>query len=589
MSTNLPVSGVTQLGAAVQSETGKLLNWYERARRRLALREETLFLLLAVIIGLFSGLVVVCFRILIEWTRIGLLGSGLYPTGLRVILVPAAAGFVIAILVIRFFPQVRGSGVNQTKSAVYVYDGYIPFNTVIGKFITCALAIGSGQSLGPEDPSLQIGAGIASFLGRHLRLSRDKVRLIAPVGAAAGLAAAFNSPIAAVIFVIEEVIGTWSAGVLGAIVLAAVSSVVVSRLFLGSEPLFRTPTYTLAHPAELISYAVLGVVGGLVSVLFVKLVTNVRPRLRAMPQWSQYLQPAAAGLIIGLIALRLPQVLGAGYDYMDQAMHGQFVWYILFLLVFAKIAATTLSFCSGAPGGMFAPTLFIGAMLGAGIGTAEHSLFPHLSVPVGAFALVGMGTLFAGFLRVPLTSVFMVLEVSGNYSIIIPVIISNTIAYVISRSLQSAPIFDVLSRQDGMELPSMEEMREGRALLVEDAMRKPAAPVLQPDETVSDALARVSGLVEEFFLISFPTGRWAGVKVEALRKLAEEGQGQTTLRSMLGAQRLPRLHPDQSLDLAMRLIRDWPSLPVVHRGDARRLEGVLSLSDVLSCYQRTAK
>ena len=146
------------------------------------------------------------------------------------VLVPAAAGLVIAVLVIKFFPQVRGSGVNQTKSAVYVYDGYIPFNTVIGKFITCALAIGSGQSLGPEDPSLQIGAGIASFLGRHLRLSRDKVRLIAPVGAAAGLAAAFNSPIAAVIFVIEEVIGTWSAGVLGAIVLAAVSSVVVTRL-----------------------------------------------------------------------------------------------------------------------------------------------------------------------------------------------------------------------------------------------------------------------------------------------------------------------------------------------------------------------
>jgi CIC family chloride channel protein len=589
VSTNPPVPGVMQHRAAVQGETGKVLNWYERGRQRLALREESLFLLLAVIIGLFSGLAVVCFRILIEWTRIGLLGSGLYPTGLRVVLVPAAAGLVIAVLVIRLFPQVRGSGVNQTKSAVYVYDGYIPFNTVIGKFITCALAIGSGQSLGPEDPSLQIGAGIASFLGRHLRLSRDKVRLIAPVGAAAGLAAAFNSPIAAVIFVIEEVIGTWSAGVLGAIVLAAVSSVVVTRLFLGSEPLFRIPTYTLAHPAELISYAVLGVVGGLVSVLFAKLVGTIRPRLRAMPEWSQYFQPAFAGLIIGFMALRLPQVLGAGYDYMDQAMHGQFVWYVLFLLVFAKIAATTLSFCSGAPGGMFAPTLFIGAMLGAGIGTAEHLLFPTVSVPVGAFALVGMGTLFAGFLRVPLTSVFMVLEVSGNYSIIIPVIISNTIAYVISRSLQPAPIFDVLSRQDGMELPSMEEMREGQAMRVEDAMRKPSAPVLQPDDTVSGALVRVGGLVEDFFLVSFPTGRWVGVKAEALRKLVAEGQGETTLRNVLGVQRLPRLHADQSLDLALRLIRDWPVLPVVHRGDARRLEGVLSLSDVLSCYQRSAK
>ena len=282
-------------------------------------------------------------------------------------------------------------------------------------------------------------------------------------------------------------------------------------------------------------------------------------------------------------------MLGAGYDYMDQAMHGQFVWYVLLLLVFAKIVATTLSFCSGAPGGMFAPTLFVGAMLGAGIGTLEHFLFPAVSVPVGAYALVGMGTLFAGFLRVPLTSVFMVLEVSGNYSIIIPVIISNTIAYVISRSFQPAPIFDVLSRQDGMELPSMEEMREGQAMRVEDAMRKPAAPVLQPDDTVSNALSRVSGLVEDFFLVGFPTGRWVGVKTETLRELAAEGQGETTLRNVLGMQRLPRLHPDQSLDLAMRLIRDWPVLPVVHRGDARRLEGVLSLPDVLSCYQRSAK
>src|SRR6202023_4399296 len=150
---------------------------------------------------------------------------------------------------------------NQTKSAVYVSNGYIPFDTVVGKFITCALAIGSGHSLGPEDPSLQMGAGIASLLGRRLHLSRERVRLIAPVGAAAGLAAAFNAPISAVLFVIEEVIGTWSAGILGAVVFAAVAAVVVMRLFLGAEPLFQIPPYRMAHPAELITYAVLGVVG----------------------------------------------------------------------------------------------------------------------------------------------------------------------------------------------------------------------------------------------------------------------------------------------------------------------------------------
>ena len=260
----------------------------------LTLPENQLFLLLAVIIGIFSGLTVVCFRIAFEWIHLLLLGSALKPPPARVLAVPALAGLVVAFLVRRFFPLVRGSGINQTKAALYIYDGYIHFQTVIGKFLTCALAIGGGHSLGPEDPSLQMGAGLASALGRQLRLSRDKIRLIAPIGAAAGLAAAFNSPIAAVLYVIEEVIGTWSAGVLGAIVLSAVSSVVVARWFLGGEPLFRIPTYQLAHPAELIGYAVLGLIGGLASLLLVKLVASSRTRLRSLPGWTQYFQPAAA-------------------------------------------------------------------------------------------------------------------------------------------------------------------------------------------------------------------------------------------------------------------------------------------------------
>src|ERR1700722_12406464 len=187
--------------------------WETWTHEVFTMREDRFFLLLAVLIGIFSGLAVVCFRLAIEWTQIELLGSSLVPSFPRVVLAP------------RVFPAVRGSGVNQTKSAVYISNGYVPFVTVIGKFITCALAIGSGQSLGPEDPSLQMGAGIASLLGRKLRLSQDRLRLIAPVGAAAGLAAAFNAPISAVLFIVEEVIGQWSAGALGAIVLAAVSSV----------------------------------------------------------------------------------------------------------------------------------------------------------------------------------------------------------------------------------------------------------------------------------------------------------------------------------------------------------------------------
>jgi CIC family chloride channel protein len=207
-----------------------------RARRVVPLEEDNFFLILAVVIGVLSGLAVVCFRKAIDLTHHWLFGAAPHVAHLRLLLVPTVAGLVLAALVILVFPGVRGTGVNQTKSAVYIYNGYISFRTVIGKFFMCALAIGSGQSLGPEDPSLQMGAGIASILGRNMQLSREKLRLLAPVGAAAGLAAAFNAPIAAVIFVIEEIIGTWTGGILVAVILAAVSSVVVMRLFLGAAP-----------------------------------------------------------------------------------------------------------------------------------------------------------------------------------------------------------------------------------------------------------------------------------------------------------------------------------------------------------------
>src|SRR6478736_5848239 len=295
--------------ASSESARGPRSRWLRFYR----LREEQLFLLLAIFIGILSGLAVVCFRVAYESTRWALLGSALLPPRTRMLAVPALSGVAIAILLIHVFPTTRGSGVNQTKAALYIYNGYISFRTVIGKFIGSALAIGSGQSLGPEDPSLQIGAGIASALGRRLELSRERLRLLAPVGAAAGLAAAFNAPISAVLFVIEEVIGRWSAAILGSIVLSAISSVVVVRWFLGSEPLFRIPAVGLVRPTELLAYTVLGIVGGLAAVVFAKAIGYFRPRLRAWPRWTQYLQPAAAGLIIGIIGfLGAPQVMGAG-------------------------------------------------------------------------------------------------------------------------------------------------------------------------------------------------------------------------------------------------------------------------------------
>jgi chloride channel protein, CIC family len=565
----------------------RLRRWLPRIIERLAMREGNLFLVLAVIIGLASGLLVVCFQIFFRWINLWLFGSSLASSPWRLLLLPALAGLVIAASVMRFFRGVRGSGVNQTKAAVYIYDGYISFRTVIGKFLLCALSIGSGQSLGPEDPSLQIGAGLASVVGRHLRLSRDKIRLIAPVGAAAGLAAAFNAPIAAMLFVIEEVISQWSAGVLGAIVLSAVSSTVVMRSFLGPEPLFRVPTYAVVHPTEFLAYGVLGVIGGFSGFIFIKVVVTLRARLKALPSWTQYFQPAIAGFLVGVIGLGFPQVMGAGYYFIDQAMHSEYVWQALALLAFFKIVATTLSFTSGTPGGMFAPALFIGAMMGGAVGGVEHHFFPALTGPVGTYALVGMGTMFAGFLRVPLTSVFMVLELSGNYGIILPVMVSNTIAYLISRKYQSIPLFDLLSSQDGVDLPSIEELREETLLRVEDAMRAPEGPVLTQNETFREAFQKIGSRSEKYFLVNLGRGMWGIVSRETIQQQNALGKGEQPVSSQLRSTLLTWLHPDQPLDTAMRLIAGRPLLPVVSRADPGTLEGVLSLDDILETY-RTA-
>jgi chloride channel protein, CIC family len=548
-------------------------------RRRWASKfsEDHLFLMLAVLIGIFAGLSVVLFRISIEWIQLLLLGPAVHPSVARVLLAPTIAGLVVAVLVIRVFPRVRGSGVNQTKAAVYVLDGYVPFSTVIGKFITCAVAIGSGQSLGPEDPSLQIGAGIASRLGRSLKLSREKIRLIAPVGAAAGLAAAFNAPISAVLFVIEEVIGNWSGGVLGAIVLAAVSSVVVMRQFLGTNALFRIPPFRLEHTSELLAYAVLGVIGGGASVLLLQAIAVIRPRLRRLPNWTEYFQPAVAGLLIGFIGIRVPQVMGAGYPIIDWALHDQFTWNMLLLLAACKIVATSLSFVSGTPGGMFAPTLFIGAMLGGAVGGVEHLLFHNLTGSVGAFALVGMGVLFAGFLRVPITSVFMVIEVSGSYSAILPVMISNTIAYLISRQFQKTPLFDLLARQDGMVLPSIEEQRERITLRVEDAAQNRDSAGQRPDELFADAMRRAGVAPELYFLAGGPAG-W-----RVHRRLAKPADGMEA--SSAAPESSPFLYPDHSLEEALQIMRDWPALPIISRANPQILEGILAYADILKAYR----
>lgn len=538
-------------------------------------REERLFLLLSIFIGVIAGLLVVSFRMAIEWLRVLLLGSVSEPHHLRLILVPAGIGLAIAIATRYAFPDVRGSGVNQTKAALYIHNGYISFRTTIGKFLLSALAIGSGHSLGPEDPSLQIGAGVASLVSRRVGISRRKLRIFAPVGAAAGLAAAFNAPISAILFVIEEVIGQWSAAVLGSVVLSAVASVVVARGFWGSEPMFRIPEVMLSDPRELFAYAALGFAGGVAALIFSKTIGWLHPWLRKQPPALRMLQPMLAGLIVGGIGyFGFPQVMGAGYEAIDQAMHSQFTWEMLLMLAGLKIAATSVSFSSGTPGGMFAPTLFIGATLGAALGVFEKKFFPGLNGSIGSYALVGMGVLFAAFLRAPLTSVFMVLEVSQNYSIVLPVILANTIAYTLSRSLQPVPIFELLTKQSGLVLPSMEEIREEDELRLEDALEPVTVPVMEDSINVADSMQVMaeSGVA----LMHCADGRWYVIRRDEIENSGRE----TLIRELTNGERTPVLYPDLPLAKALPHLERWELLPVISRAGGA-LEGVVTLPGLI--------
>jgi CIC family chloride channel protein len=497
-------------------------------RANLRLSQAQRFLVLALLIGIFSGLLVVCFHIMIDWTSWKTLGALAGRFRLVRLLTPALGAVAAVALVTWVFPRAKGSGVNQTKVAIYSSNGYVPSSTILGKFLACAISIGTGNSLGPEDPSLQMGAGVASTLGRLFQLERSTMRLIAPVGAAAGIAAAFNTPITGVLFVMEEVLADWSATTVGSIVLAAVSAVVTMRAFLGNEPLFRIPTFEVNHASEFLIYAAIGLVGGVLSALFIASISRAKQRLEELPHHNPLLLPAIGGFLTGVVGLWFPEVMGAGYDAINSALHGQFSWDVLLYLGLLKMLVTLFCFSAGTPGGMFAPSLFIGTMIGASCGEMAHRWWPFPAAAPEAYMLVGMGTFFAGVFRSPISSIFLVFEASASYVIILPVMIANTTSYLLSRKLYGTAFFKMLAQVEGLALPSAEEKRGFQPLRVEDAMQQ-----------LASAMAPEPGM---------------------------------------------RLFPDEPLDAALRLLAVRPRIQVVSRVRPDEVIGTLSLHDVHQAY-----
>ena len=555
----------------------------ERWSARLREREDQVFLLLSLLIGALTGIAVVAFIVLTER-----LGMRLYPVGSaawRRVLIPVTGSLAMGFLLFRYFPNARGSGVPQTKAALFARDGFISLRTVLGKFFCTATTLASGIPLGREGPSVQVGAGIGSVLGRWLGLSPEKVKALIPVGAAAAIAAAFNTPMAAVLFALEEVMGDLNAPVLGSVVLASATSWAMLRLLLGNNPLFQVPQYELVHPLELGIYALLGIAGGFLSVAFTKMLLGMRKYFLQLPRKTMWWHPMVGGVTVGLMGWFVPQVLGVGYSYVGNALNGTMALRLLLLLVALKLIGVTVSYASGNAGGIFGPALFLGAMLGGAIGTVAHHLLPGYTASPGAYALVGMGALFAGIVRAPMTSVLMIFEMTRDYAVIVPLMIANLTSLFISRRFQKQPIYEALAHQDGIHLPTPGTLHQTSRRTVAQVMRAPRQ-ILSAGMGVKDAAeetrsrqTRIWPVVDKDYFLGM-------LSKETLQCALVDGRKEQPLKNIVDTENIPHVHMDHAQHLALERMRSYhlDVLPVVNRADIHKLEGVVTLRDVLDAY-----
>jgi chloride channel protein, CIC family len=388
-----------------------------------------------------------------------------------------------------------------------------------------------------------------------------------------------------VLFALEEVVGDMHAPVLGSVVLASATSWGMLRLLLGNDPLFKVPNYQLVSPWEFLLYALLGVLGGLMSVAFTKLLLWMRVKFKQLPRKTAWMQPLAGGLMVGIMGWFVPQTLGVGYGYVGVALNAGMALKLMLLLMVLKFFAVTTSYASGNAGGIFGPALFLGAMLGGSLGTIAHGLSPtHVATP-GVYALVGMGTAFAGIVRAPMTSVVMIFETTRDYAVIVPLMISNLVSFFISSRLQPEPIYDVLAQQDGIHLPRGDESALDGQRRVVRAMR-PADEVLPCGITVSVALERVKSSAIHAWPVSDTVGVVGMVSRSALEKAIGAGGGAGTLEQFSTEPEFPHLHSDQALSVALDRMGSsgFDALPVVSRADVHKLEGIVTLQDVLNLY-----
>jgi CIC family chloride channel protein len=507
------------------------------------------------------------------------------------LVIPVAGGLAAGLLIYYLFPDARGSGIPQVKIAYVMDYGRIPMRTAAGKAVISALCVGSGASLGREGPTVQICAAISNLIARVFSIPRHKQMNQLPVGAAAAIAAAFNTPIAAVTFALEEIIGDLNQKLAASIVVAAVIASTIERWLLGANPLFTgANVYALNHPTELIAYAALGITAGVVGVIFSRMILWLRMVFRDRINVAQWSKPAIGGLVIGLVGLWEPRALGIGYDFLGTVLQGQtqLVLSGVLVLMVAKMIASSFSYGAGMSGGVLGPSMFVGGMLGAATWHVASYFDQSSHIAQGAFALVGMGALFAAVIRVPITSILLIFEMTYNYQIILPVMIANALAYAVASRLAPLSIYESFLFQDGIHLSHAPKSDALSRITAASVMTRDVV-TLPEDISVSEALNVVGRLDFNGYPI-LCDGKMVGlITTNDLRRFEAEGRENEMLSGVM-IKKIVHAHPDQTLDTVVLKLaqRELSQIPVVSRADDTRLLGIITLRDVARVQARLA-
>jgi CIC family chloride channel protein len=553
--------------------------------------EHPYMVLVSIVIGLLGGLGAVGFRECIHFFQslawhndiVTLDYIRTLPWWWK-IAAPAGGGLIVGMIIVRFAAEAKGHGVPEVMESVALRGGRIRPRVVLAKLVASGVCIASGGSVGREGPIVQIGSALGSAIGQWLKIGERRLRTLVGCGAAAGIAGTFNAPVAGALFSVEIILGDFGVTQFSPIVISSVTATVVSRHFLGDFPAFEVPSYSLVSAGELLAYGLLGIIAGLAALAFIRVLYKAEDLFDAI-RMPAVLKPVIGGILIGTIALKFPEIYGVGYEAINGALSGNLAWNLLVILVVVKIVAVSITIGSGGSGGIFAPSLFIGAMVGGAVGTGVHSLWPEVSGSPGAYALVGMGAVVAAGTHAPITAIVMIFELTGDYKIILPLMISCIIATLLTTRLQKASIYTLKLLRRGVDIRGGMSANVLSSLSARDSMHREYS-VVGPAESLMPVISRFVERPGETVFVTDDDQRLLGViTMDDIRPLLSNPELVSTLiiaQDMARQWGFPVFSPDDPLDDVMRKFGSYRfQAPVVEDG---RLVGVIWPQDVIETY-----